>query len=445
MGCFSFKKYHPHTRYKSLFSGRIRDAHYAYYHKVLDLDQRRVIRVQTAEKRDEDFIFEALERRLDVIGEDLVSIIVSEDDLELLSWSRNEKDDIALIPFYPSPSDFPAGLPKVRRSQLTEIDRLAAQTDHTTYEPSPGHGPKHVVFKYYITEGNIVSFWHELNCTLRIPNHLNIVPLDCLVIDSATPGGPDKVVGFTTPFIAGGTVWDNVSRTFTLAHLNQLTKTIDYLNLQLGIVHGTINSANLLIDPETDQLKIFNFSWGAKLGWEGDKDHEGAVYRYDEHRNDIKMAVFAVYEIITRDLSFGPGNDASMVLEKETWEKAAEVRLEEGVDVAEYRRVLDEWVALRKPLDAVYTHYTQTPQHIDWPSVPEFPLTESRGTIARHRALWRSELTKRGEPFIKWQRPPTAELPLSRGKRLLATGEIVDEDPQFQSMISPVPYEYRWK
>lgn len=119
------------------------------------------------------------------------------------------------------------------------------------------------------------------------------------------------------------------------------------------------------------------------------------------------MAVFTVYEIITRDLSIREENDpweydVSMVLEKETWEKDAEVRLEEGVDVAKYRRVLDAWVAARKTLDAVYTHYTQTPQHIDWPSLPEFSLTDSAGSISRHGARWRRDLINRGEPFIRW-------------------------------------------
>lgn len=131
------------------------------------------------------------------------------------------------------------------------------------------------------------------------------------------------------------------------------------------------------------------------------------MYGYDEDRNDVKLAVFTLYEIITRDLSFREENycdelDVSMVLEKETWEKHADVRLEEGVEVAEYRGVLEEWVAARKNTDAGFTSYKQAPNYIDWPPVPEFPLAEYMGSMSRERAHWRRDLIQRGEPFIKW-------------------------------------------
>ncbi|KAH6838322.1 kinase-like domain-containing protein [Chaetomium sp. MPI-CAGE-AT-0009] len=339
-----------------------------------------------------------------------------------------------MVPFYPSPTDFPSHVPTVRRDQLTEVDRLGVQTDHTIYELAPGQPPKHVVFKYYLNEGNVAMFWHEVNCMVRIPHHPNIVPLDRLVVDSATPDGPEKVVGFTTPFIAGGTILDNVSRVFKLDYLKQLTTTIDYLNLKLGIVHGDICLWNLLIDAETDQLKIFDFNMGAKLGWEGDEDHQG-VYGYDEDRNDVKLTIFTLYEIITRDLSFREENyphelDASMVLEKPTWEPHPGVRLEEGVEVAEYRRVLEEWVAARKDVDAKFTSYKQAPDSIDWPSLPEFPLVQFVGSMMRRPSQMRREMIKRGEPFIKWQRPPTRHLPLPPRQRLPATGEIVVDGPE---------------
>ncbi len=60
---------------------------------------------------------------------------------------------------------------------------------------------------------------------------------------------------------------------------------------------------DLLIDPETDDLKIFDFNMGAKVGWEGNED-EDFKFRYEESRNDVKMAIFTFYEIVTRDLSF---------------------------------------------------------------------------------------------------------------------------------------------
>lgn len=181
---------------------------------------------------------------------------------------------------------------------------------------------------------------------------------------------------------------------------------IDYLNLRLGIVHGDICPWNLLVDPETDDLKVFDFNLGAKLGWEGDAAHEN-TFCYEEARNDVKLAIFTLYEIITRDLSFREENypeelDVSMVVDKEDWEQHPDVRLEEGVVVSEYRQVLEDWVKARKAVDAELTHYKQVPDYIDWPPVPEFPLVNCAGTMMRRRAQMRQGMVRRGEPFIRW-------------------------------------------
>ncbi|KAK4654179.1 hypothetical protein QC762_401740 [Podospora pseudocomata] len=196
-----------------------------------------------------------------------------------------------IIPFYTSPNDLPPHLPKVRSSGFTKIEPLGVQTVHVTYESSPGD-TKH------------------------------------------------KVAGFTTAFVPGDTVLDNFNRT------------IDHLNLKLGIVHRDITTWNLLINPETDDLQIFDFNMGAKLTWEGDNDHLN-TFGYDEDRNDVKLAVFAVYEIITSGISYREENeledlDVAQVLDQEEWEQHPDVQLEEGVPVSEYRRVLMEWVSSRK-------------------------------------------------------------------------------------------------
>ncbi|KAL2140542.1 hypothetical protein VTI28DRAFT_3660 [Corynascus sepedonium] len=420
-----FDEYDLDSRFKSIRTSW--NPVHGHYHVVIDWDQRRIISVCTSEEKDEEFIYEALFELFDDIPADVVRIEVS-NEFELLMSSTAPEDDSANIPFYPEPTDFPKHLPKIRRSQLTEVDRLGVQVDHTTYTPTPGEN-KHVVFKYYINEGNIAMFWHETNCTLGIPRHPNIVPFDCLVVDSAGPGCSDKVVGFTTPFITGGTVKDNISRVFKLKYLHQLVTAIDYLNLKLGIVHGDICMWNLLIDQETDDLKVFDFNLGAKLGWEGDKDNRD-VFGYEEARNDVNLAIFALYEIITRDLSFREENypedlDASMVLQKQDWEQHPDVRLEEGVKVSEYRRVLEDWVNARKTIDAELKNYKQAPNYIDWPPLPQFPLVDCGGAMMRRGSQMRQRIIKRGEPFIEWVRPPTSHLPLPAGQRLLATGEIV--------------------
>ena len=109
------------------------------------------------------------------------------------------------------------------------------------------------------------------------------------------------------------------------------------------MVHGDICCWNLLIDPETDNLRVFDFNMAAKLGWEGDPQYNH-VFRYERDRNDIKLVIFTLYEIITRDLHFRDEcypeeQDSSDAFEMEAWEKNSEVRLDS--DVSDYRHVLE--------------------------------------------------------------------------------------------------------
>ncbi len=205
---------------------------------------------------------------------------------------------------------------------------------------------------------------------------------------------------------------------------------------------------NLLIDPETDDLKIFDFNMGAKLGWDGNED-ENFQFGYKENRNDVKMTIFTLYEIITRDLSFREKNyfpsefEAALALGRPNWKQHPEVRLEQDVEIDEYRRVLKGWVNARRQMEPL--SYKQAPDSIDWPSLPQFPLVGYEGAKTRSPAELRKNMIRRGEPFIKWcislpyetktrlmllcrQRPPTCRIPLPVGQRLLATGEIVHDN-----------------
>jgi hypothetical protein len=120
-----FEEYDLDSRFKSVLSSwnPVR----GYYHVVLDWDQRRTISVSTPGEKDDEFVFEALEELVDDLPDDVVHIKVSE-DFDLLSSSTTVEDDNTMIPFYPSPTDFPPQLPTIRRDQLTEIDRLGVQT-----------------------------------------------------------------------------------------------------------------------------------------------------------------------------------------------------------------------------------------------------------------------------------------------------------------------------
>jgi hypothetical protein len=198
----------------------------------------------------------------------------------------------------------------------------------------------------------------------------------------------------------------------------------------LGIVHSDICYWNLLINPETDNLQIFDFNSSAKLGWEGDVENNG-TFGYDPACNDVKLTVFTLYEIITRDLHFREDYypikaDYSVVLEMAAWEQHVDVRLDSPVP--DYRRVLEEWINTRNETDKVITHYSQAPDAINWPPLPEFLLVPFGAGLDRIPAAMRQDMIRQGVHFLKWQRPGSCELPLPPGQRLLATGEIVRDN-----------------
>lgn len=283
---------------------------------VHDWDQRRTISVGTAwHEEDEDIILEALAEHIDDdIPRDALLVEVGQAG-ELLSCSTVASKDRTQIPWYPYTTSSPSHVPRVRRSELTEKERMGLQVDLVTCKSGSGdeQNIRRLAFKYYIHPDYIATTWNEVNCWMRIPSHPNIVPFYALVYDSVPTLSfdsesvvtyyQDKVVGFTTCYIQGGTILDNLSRPFRLTHLRQLIDVVDYLNLELGIVHGDITTYNLLIEPDTDILKIFDFNLASHLGdTEGDNSTRiNNIFSYEEERNDVKLTTFTLYEVITRD------------------------------------------------------------------------------------------------------------------------------------------------
>ncbi|KAG8168139.1 hypothetical protein KVR01_003828 [Diaporthe batatas] len=404
---------------------------------IIDWDQRRFIAVATPWKEeDEDFFLHALAEHIDDISSDVIQIEVGEDG-ELLKTTTDLVVDPTRIPFYPSPLDYMTQVQHIRRDELIEVSRMGVQVDLCEHTSTTGSPPQQVAFKYYFNEGNMEAIWDEANCLSRIPRHPNIIPFHGLVIDRVEGQDNDKVVGFTTPFVPGGTIEDNISRPFKLKHLRQLTSTIDYLNLELGICHSDITPYNLLIDPRTDNIIIFDFNLAARLDWEEEHPER---QDYDPDRDDVKFTAFTLYEIITRDTHLRDENDPheldiAMVLDTPAWEKHEEVVLD--APVADYRRQLDEWMTTRrarsgdgaqeeKQQQQTLSLWKQAPGAFDWPPLPELPEVMFFGAMRRIHYQYRRDMVRHGANFLTWQRPPSCALPLAEGKKLLATGKLVE-------------------
>ncbi|KAK4556606.1 hypothetical protein LTR86_006177 [Recurvomyces mirabilis] len=287
-----------------------------------------------------------------------------EDAAVALTFLQQHIDDLSptvcAVPagtWYPRLQDLQI-LPQVKatsRSDLHECQRLTPNVDLLSYGASEAeHATKLVVFKYYFLNQLLYKTWHEMNLLARLPAHPNLVAFDSLVYDEPS----DRLVGFTTVYVPGGTINKDTSRVFKLAWLKQLIRVIDDLNFRFGIMHQDVAPRNLLVNPETDQLVLFDFNYSGRIGhtW------------FCAERDDIKGVIFTLYEIITRDEQYRmiphTEQDPHAVGELEEWVQHPEVRLDH--DVAEDRAVLNGWVKQRREGKQI-SMYTDALEPIDWP------------------------------------------------------------------------------
>lgn len=395
--------------------------------QTIDWDQRKFISTSVPEpmgmcddcEEVEERIIQALAALVDQLRPD-VNLVEFSMEGDLISASSDPKSDSSRSPLYCPieliPEEMRPGL--VSRADLIEAERLSPCVDLVSYRSRPG---SRAVFKYQIQHDQALRTWHELNCWLRLSGHPNIVPLDSIVTDfEDVPGHGtvEAVVGFTSVFVPGMTMQDNTSRLFGLKHLNQLLKVVDDLNLKFGIVHQDIAPRNLLIDPVTDTLQIFDFSCAGKLGWEGASQDSRLFNNSGNFEIDLKGVVATVYEIVTRDVPFAEqilmGADISTIEERD-WIKHADVNLE--ADVATYRTIIRSWLERRTQPKNLIAHYTQTSNPIEWPQVwrpniPSFdhegnPVGESQPRSSIPRAAFRAL----GLKSIQWERPAHNMIP----------------------------------
>lgn len=230
-----------------------------------ETDQRRLIVVRMDEEQEsEDVALEHLKKYVDNLDPDVTLIHVGLDG-NLIAVSSDPAHDETFYMYYP-PLDLiqrPTGVQTILRSELRELDRLGANVDLVSYQIKTDlPETRKAVFKYYWQLQFLEKIWEEMNLWMRLSHHPNIVPFDRLVLDEVRGG----VVGFTTLYIPGGTLQDNVSRPFKLKWCKQLMQLVDDLNVRYGIAHQDISPRNLVVDETADNLLLFDFDWSAQIG-----------------------------------------------------------------------------------------------------------------------------------------------------------------------------------
>ncbi|CRL27456.1 Tyrosine-protein kinase, active site [Penicillium camemberti] len=239
---------------------------------VWDWDQLRLIKVKGTAKLfppDEDIENSVLAQFADYLSPEVRAITVDDDGLLIRVSTDPGEDETFFIGYVPfSLCQSLAYCSTIHFSQLQELDRLGLGVDLSSYD----------------------SQKKEMNLLSKLLPHPNVVPFDRLVLEDAE----SRVIGFITKYIPGGTLANaDPKRPFRFEWLQQLTQVVDFLNLELGIMYQDIAPRNLLVDPETDKLLLFDFDWAAN----------GKEYLLDS-RDDVSSVVFTLYEIITNDTHF---------------------------------------------------------------------------------------------------------------------------------------------
>ncbi|KAJ5443048.1 hypothetical protein N7445_004799 [Penicillium cf. griseofulvum] len=277
-----------------------------------------------------------------------------------------------------------------------ELDRLGPGVDLSSYNG------QRVAFKFNPLDmpRRLQISWKEMNLLSKLPLHPNIILFDRIVLEDVE----SRVIGFTTKYIPGGTLADP-KRPFRFEWLRQLTQPVDFLNLELGIVHQDIAPRNLLVDPGTDEIILFDFDWAAN-GKEGLMDG----------RDDVSGVICTSYEIVTNDTHFTSiphwERNKDMVQSIE-WTCHREL----DSDVSKSREFLNAWVAART--DKATEQYSNTPKRLTWPNLPtppdynvpfELGVTEEGETVWRTGGRSRRIALEKEQYCFRWERPPQSRL-----------------------------------
>ncbi|KAK7698196.1 hypothetical protein SLS64_012766 [Diaporthe eres] len=414
----------------------------------VDWDRRRHISIRVCEEvrmNDDgsgcedvmERIYQGLSEVVDGLDDD-VNLVNFSIDGNLISTSSDNRHDDAIIPLYCPidmiPEAYRTREHVVSRDELVEVDRLSPCVDLVTYRSKPRSKG---LFKYAFSHNEVhnekhsevLRNWHELNYWLRLTSegHPSIVPVERVVTDGQDVLGHRNnvqvVVGFTSVFFPGMTLQDlqtTPSWIFKRAYLDQLFDVVNDLHLIRGIVHRDIAPRNLLINPETGELQIFNFSCAERMPVSGD---------FENVLIDFVGVITTVYEIVTGDTQLAEqarlDEDISTIMDK-GWTRSPSLRLDG--EVSDYQDTIYDWFDNRSEPEDFDSLYTQPLSPLDWPQFwkPEITKLDRHGKKdgkENSSCMWRNALRDWRLKFVEWKRPAQNNIP--DGSRVLGDGTLI--------------------
>ncbi|KAJ5715866.1 uncharacterized protein N7483_013047 [Penicillium malachiteum] len=350
-----------------------------------DWDQLRFIKIKGPSKffpPEDDAETSIFAQSLDYLSPDVREITIDSDGLLTGVSTDPDVDETAFAAYMPfSLCEHLVNCPKIYFSQLHEIGRLGPGVDLLSYND------QRVAFKFNPLRlpRQLECSWREMNIISKLPPHPNLVPFDNIVLEDKE----SRIIGFTTKWIPGGRLSDP-KKPFRLEWLQQLTQVVDFLNFELGIMHQDIAPRNLLIDPESENILLFDFDCAA-----GGQD--GLL----EGRDDVT-------EIPHWNRKIDMIQNIEWTCDREP-----------DCDVSEFRQFLNDWIANRT--NGSMERYLNAPKRITWPAfqdppdydVPfQFSKTSTGEAKFRPGERYRRSALKNGQYCFRWQRPPQRRQPV---------------------------------
>ncbi|KAF8865661.1 hypothetical protein BDZ45DRAFT_711189 [Acephala macrosclerotiorum] len=382
---------------------------------VWDWDQLRMVKLKGTAKifpPDEGHEIQILAQFADCLSPEVRAVTLDDNGLITGVSTDPNEDETIFVPHFPF-----ATVPSladcriIQYSKLQELDRLGPGVDLSSYKDESGN-LQMVAFKFnsWWKPVKMQMAWDELHLLKILPSHPNLLRLDRVVLEDVE----SRIIGFTTKYIPGGTL-ENPKVPFRFEWLQQLIQVVDFLNLELGIMHQDIAPRNLLIDPDTHKLVLFDFNFAAR-----GKD------RLIDGRDDVSSVVFTLYELITNDAHFTsiPPWDRNIGMVQNISEWPCNRELDSNVSV--FRNFLNKWVAKRSNRDM--ERYLNAPNQLTWPDLPapaEYDVPYEVGkTLDGEPNLARGVRTRRvamelGQYCFRWERPPQIRLLKKKGENAM--------------------------
>jgi hypothetical protein len=374
---------------------------------VWDWDQLHMVKLKGTARvfpPDEGHEVQILAQFADYLSPEVCAVTIDDNGLITGVSTDPDEDETIFVPHFPF-ATVPslANCPTIQYSKLQELDRLGPGVDLSSYEDKSGD-PQMVAFKFnsWWKPLRMRMAWDELHLLGNLPSHPNLLRLDCVVLEDVE----SRIIGFTTKYIPGGTL-ENPKVPFRFEWLQQVTQVVDFLNLELGIMHQDVAPRNLLVDPATHKLVLFDFNFAAR-----------GKYNLMNGRDDVSSVVFSLYELITNDTHFTSippwDRNIDMVQSISEWPRNREL----DSDVSVFRNFLNEWVAKRRS-DGDMERYLNAPNQLTWPDLPhppEYDVPFEEGKTVDGEPNWvtgvrtRRAAMKLGQYCFRWERPPQSRL-----------------------------------